>query len=81
MKWLLNHEVVRPNKERQGITLPVMIHIKRILYPTDLSPFSVNAVQYALTLSRAHDAELILLHGTESLDGKEELLDSVWDGQ
>lgn len=56
-----------------------MINIKRILCPTDLSPYSVNAVRYALALSRAHDAELILLHCTESLDGKEELLDSVWD--
>lgn len=36
-------------------------------------------MRYALALSRAHDAELILLHCTESLDGKEELLDSVWD--
>ena len=56
-----------------------MINIKRILCPTDLSPYSVSAVRYALALSRAHDAELILLHCTESLDGKEELLDSVWD--
>jgi len=56
-----------------------MINIKRILCPTDLSPYSVNAVRYALALSRAHDAELILLHCTESLDAKEELLDSVWD--
>ena len=56
-----------------------MINIKRILCPTDLSPYSENAVRYALALSRAHDAELILLHCTENLDGKEELLDSVWD--
>ena len=54
-----------------------MINIKRILCPTNLSPYSGSAVRYALALSRAHDAELILLYCTESLDGKEELLDSV----
>jgi nucleotide-binding universal stress UspA family protein len=54
-----------------------MINIKRILCPTDLSQYSENAVRYALALSRAHDAELILLHCTESLNGKEELLDAV----
>lgn len=54
-----------------------MINIKRILCPTDLSPYSGNAVRYALALARAHDAELILLYCTDSLDGKEQLLDSV----
>ena len=54
-----------------------MINIKRILCPTDLSLYSENAVRYALALARAHDAELILLHCTESLDGKADLLDSV----
>jgi nucleotide-binding universal stress UspA family protein len=52
-----------------------MIDIKRILCPTDLSPYSANAVRYALALARAHDAELILLYCTDSLDGKEELND------
>jgi nucleotide-binding universal stress UspA family protein len=56
-----------------------MINIKRILCPTDLSPYSGNAVRYALTLARAHDAELILLYCTDTLDGKEQLLDSVLD--
>ena len=56
-----------------------MINIKRILCPTDLSPYSGNAVRYALALARAHDAELILLYCTDSLDGKEALLDSVLD--
>ena len=54
-----------------------MINIKRILCPTDLSRYSEGAVRYALALSRAHNAELILLYCTESLDGKEKLLDSV----
>lgn len=50
-----------------------MINIKRILCPTDLSPYSGNAVRYALALSRAHDAELILLHCTNGTDADEEL--------
>jgi nucleotide-binding universal stress UspA family protein len=54
-----------------------MINIKRILCPTDLSPYSGNAVRYALALARAHDAELTLLHCTDRLDGKEKLIESV----
>jgi len=50
-----------------------MINIKRILCPTDLSTYSGNAVRYALALSRAHDAELILLHCTDGTDSDEEL--------
>ena len=50
-----------------------MINIKRILCPTDLSPHSGNAVRYALALSRAHEAELILLHCTDDVDGEEKL--------
>ena len=50
-----------------------MINIKRILCPTDLSPYAGNAVRYALALARAHDAELILLHCTDGTDGDEEL--------
>lgn len=54
-----------------------MINIKRILCPTDLSPHSGHAVRYALALSRAHGAELILLHCTDDMDGKEKLEASV----
>lgn len=50
-----------------------MINIKRILCPTDLSPYSGNAVRYALALSRAHDAELILLHCTDGTDSDGDL--------
>jgi nucleotide-binding universal stress UspA family protein len=50
-----------------------MINIKRILCPTDLSPYAGSAVRYALALSRAHDAELILLHCTDGTDTDEEL--------
>jgi nucleotide-binding universal stress UspA family protein len=56
-----------------------MINIKRILCPTDLSPYSGNAVRYAQALARAHDAELILLYCTDRRDGKEHFLDSVLD--
>jgi len=50
-----------------------MINIQRILCPTDLSPYSGNAVRYALALARAHEAELILLHCTNELDNEAEL--------
>ncbi len=45
-----------------------MIDIKRVLCPTDLSPYSADAVRYALALSRVHDAELILLHCTKGTE-------------
>lgn len=50
-----------------------MINIQRILCPTDLSPYSGNAVRYALALARAHEAELILLHCTNDMDTEAEL--------
>src|SRR5262249_23494029 len=58
-------------------TLTSMIHIKRILCPTDLSPHSEDAVRYALALSRAHEAELVLLHCTNDVDGEYKLATSV----
>jgi len=64
---------------RGHIAFTIMINIKRILCPTDLSPYSGNAVRYALALARAHNAELILLYCTDSPDGKAEFLDSVLD--
>jgi len=54
-----------------------MINIKRILCPTDLSSHSKDAVRYALALSRAHEAELILLHCTDDVDGEYKLAASV----
>jgi nucleotide-binding universal stress UspA family protein len=51
----------------------MMINIKRILCPTDLSPYSGSAVRYALALARAHDAELVLLHCTDTIGSDEEL--------
>jgi nucleotide-binding universal stress UspA family protein len=49
-----------------------MIHIKRILCPTDLAPQSTAAVRYALALSRAHDAELILFYCRDPFTGEKE---------
>jgi nucleotide-binding universal stress UspA family protein len=54
-----------------------MINIKRILCPTDLSPHSGAAVRYALALSRAHEAELVLLHCTDDMAGEYELTTAV----
>ena len=48
-----------------------MIDINRILCPTDKSPYSATAIRYALALSRAHHAELIVIHcadGTVHVD-------------
>ena len=57
----------------------MMINIKRILCPTDLSPHSVKAVRYAVSLARAHLAELIFFHCTPDIDGEEKLRASVLD--
>ena len=54
-----------------------MINIKRILCPTDLSPHSAEAVRYALALSRAHDAELILLHCTDDVGSEDRVAADV----
>jgi nucleotide-binding universal stress UspA family protein/lysophospholipid acyltransferase (LPLAT)-like uncharacterized protein len=48
------------NIESEGKT--EMIDIQRILYPTDLSSESDEALRYALALARAYDAKLILLY-------------------
>jgi len=49
-----------------------MINIKRILCPTDLSPHSTSAVRYALALSRAYDAELILLYCKDPFNAEQD---------
>ena len=50
-----------------------MINIKRILCPTDLSPYSGNAFRYALALSRSYEAELILLHCADDVAAEEKM--------
>lgn len=41
------------------------IHLRRVLFPTDFSPFSSAALPYAMSLCREFGATLILLHATE----------------
>ena len=42
-----------------------MIHVKRILCPTDLSNESDEALRYAVALARIYEAQLFLLHCSE----------------
>jgi nucleotide-binding universal stress UspA family protein len=44
------------------VNLKMFMKIECILCPTDLSPDSDEALRYAIALSRAYNAELILLH-------------------
>src|SRR4030095_12121524 len=55
------HDRCSVHSRRQGSTLKRM-KIESILCPTDLSPDSDEALRYAIALSRAYKAELILLH-------------------
>ncbi len=45
------------------------MEIKKIVCPTDFSETSGKAVEYALFLAKAHQAELILLHVVDHLQG------------
>jgi len=49
--------------------------IERILCPTDLSPDSDEALRYAIALSRAYTAELVLLHCDATGNGLARLSD------
>lgn len=44
-----------------------MIHIKKILCPTDFSDASVNAFRYAYEFARSMGAEVVVVHVVESL--------------
>src|SRR5205814_378640 len=46
----------------RAVTLAMLMKIESILCPTDLSPDSAEALRYAVAMSRAYGAELILLH-------------------
>ena len=39
-----------------------MLKLKKILYPTDFSEYSLAALQYAVSIARQNDAELYCLH-------------------
>src|SRR2546425_10851131 len=51
------------------VALAKPMKIECILCPTDLSPDSDEALRYAIALSRAYNAELILLHCHSANDG------------
>ena len=38
-----------------------MVHIKKILYPTDFSPYSNQAYFHAIALAESHGASLTVL--------------------
>ena len=42
-----------------------MLNLKRILYPTDFSEYSLAALPYAVALAQQNDAELYCLHIVE----------------
>ena len=44
-----------------------MIDMKRILLPTDFSPFADHALTYAISFAKEYDAKLFLLHVIEDL--------------
>ncbi len=54
------------------------INIERILYPTDLSLESVNALAYAVALARSYGAKLLLCHSTGSQPAQGASDDSRW---
>jgi universal stress protein A len=45
-----------------------MIKLSRIVCPTDFSPTSSRAVDYAATMAESFDAELVLLHVIPKMD-------------
>jgi len=53
----------------RAATLKKFMKIECILCPTDLSPDSDEALRYAIALSRAYSAELILMHCDLTADG------------
>jgi nucleotide-binding universal stress UspA family protein len=64
-----------------------MIHVQRILYPTDFSSYSNQAYFHAVALARTHKASLTVVYvhvpGTSPLDGAENRVAdrSYWQGQ
>ena len=58
----LRHNRCSNQVRRQGFDPEEHMKIECILCPTDLSPESDEALRYSLALSRAYNAELILLH-------------------
>ena len=44
-----------------------MINLKKILLPTDFSPFADHALTYAVSFAKEYDAKLYILHVIEDL--------------
>jgi len=44
-----------------------MIHLKRILLPTDFSDSASNALRYGVSFAKEYGAELVLLHVVETV--------------
>lgn len=51
--------------------------IKNILFPTDFSEISLNALSYALVVARSTEARLVLLHTYNIPDTDSEMLDDM----
>jgi nucleotide-binding universal stress UspA family protein len=45
------------------------VSLRRILVGTDLSPAARNALDWAIEIARAHDAEVAIVHAQETTDG------------
>jgi nucleotide-binding universal stress UspA family protein len=58
----------------------MMIAIKKILVPTDLSPVSVPAIGYASSLAKDRDAEVVLIHVVSTETMKPHFTGSDGDG-
>jgi hypothetical protein len=54
--------VAQSKSRRRGSTLIKPMKIERILCPTNLSPESDAALEYAIAVARTYSAELVLLH-------------------
>lgn len=75
--------VVKLISKRKGIDMLIPeIHIKKILYATDLSESARYAFAYAVMLSRIHDAGITILHVIEESSGMEHrILNHISEGQ
>jgi len=55
----------RADTPRERYNSPTMIHLKRVLVPTDFSKSAHKALVYGISFSREYSAELLLVHVVE----------------
>ena len=55
----------RPTASPPAYNRGVVIHLRKILVPTDFSDSARNALRYGVSFAREFDAELLLLHVVE----------------